>query len=408
MNILLVSFMQPDAPSGVRVHYLQLADLLRQQGHRVDVVTPASLGGWRRYAVAAVRHGFYRLGATGRALAMEADNFLRVLWSIDAHQPYDLVHAHDAGSGVAARRALGGRVPVVVTGHFNDHPGEELVLQYGLTGRPAAQVLRWHTYLLAQTRYFLGVSEYVRRRTALWLAPQALHTVIHNGIDLTAFAQAPADAALLRLARGRQVLLNIGHLEPRKNQRFLLRVARALRTLRQDFLIALAGYGPDEALLRQQIAANHLEDVVLLLGQCEQVAPVLRASTLYVHVATRENCPLVLLEAMACRVPALAFAVGGVPEVLAATPEALLPPDATAEAVAERLHALLSSAPDQEALRQRQAAAVAAHFDVRRMTQATLGFYHEALRHFQAASSRAATSRPLAFPVPDQSKSLTT
>nr|WP_262905382.1 glycosyltransferase family 4 protein [Hymenobacter nitidus] len=406
---MLVSFMQPDAPSGVRVHYLQLADLLRQRGHRVDVVTPASLSGWRRHVVAAVRHGFYRLGATGRALAMEADNFLRVLWSVDASQPYDLVHAHDAGSGAAAGRALGGRVPVIVTGHFNDHPGEELVLQYSLNGRPARQVLRWHNYLLAHTRYFLGVSEYVRRRTAPWLAPGALHTVIHNGIDLTSFAQAPADAQLQQLARGRHVLLNIGHLEPRKNQRFLLRVARVLRTYRQDFVVALAGYGPDEELLRQQIAAHSLQEVVVLLGQREQVAPVLHASTLYVHVATRENCPLVLLEAMACRVPALALAVGGVPEVLATTPEALLPPDSTAESVAGRLHELLGSAAARAALQQRQAAAVAAHFEVHRMTDATLAFYQDALRHFRSATSRAAApaTRPLTFPVPDEGNSLT-
>ena len=409
MNILFVSFLQPDAPSGVRVHYLQLAALLRERGHQVDLVTTATLTGWRRHVVAAVRHGLHRLGPSARALAMDFTNFLLIKWGIDAQRSYGLVHAHDVGSGVAASQALAGRVPVVVTGHFNDHPGEELVLQQGLTGAAAQRVVRWYNFLLARTTYFISVSAYVRNRTVPWLPAEGLHTLVHNGIDLAAFGQALPDAELLQLARGRHVLLNTGYLEARKNQLFLLRVAQALRVYRQDFVVAFAGHGPDEAALRQQIEQDNLQEVAVLLGHRDDVAPLLRASDLYVHTANRENCPLVLLEAMACGVPVLARAVGGIPEVLAATPAALLPPDASPEAVAQMLHQLLSSPAARADLRQRQAAYAAAHFDAHRMADATLAFYQDAARHFRSRCPRPQPATvPLESSLANEGRTLTT
>ena len=405
MNILFASFLQPDAPSGVRVHYLQLAELLRQRGHRVDFVTTGSLTGWRRKAVGALRHGLHWLGPFTRALAVEMSNFQLIQRAINTRQEYDLVHAHDAGSGVAASRALGGHVPVVVTGHFNGHPGKEVVLQNALSGLSARQTMRWHNFLLANTRYFIGVSEYVCRQTAPLLPAGALHAKVHNGIDLKCFGQAPPDAELQRLARGRHVLLNVGHLEPRKNQQFLLRVAQELLAYRQDFVVAFAGSGPDETLLRQQIAARGLQDVALLLGQRHEVAPLLRASTLYVHTATNESFGLVLLEAMACGVPALALAVGGIPEVLAAAPEALLPATASATAVARHLHGLLDSPAACADLQRRQADYAATHFDAAQMVEATLVFYRDTIRHFegQCGHDKPTQAAPLhAAPTPTE------
>lgn len=105
MNILLTSFLKPDAPSGVRVHYLALAAQLRRRGHQVDVVTPATLTGPRRHAIAALRHLLLRLGPAPRALATNVAYFLHILWGIDRRRPYDVVNAQDPGSGLAARWA---------------------------------------------------------------------------------------------------------------------------------------------------------------------------------------------------------------------------------------------------------------------------------------------------------------
>jgi glycosyltransferase involved in cell wall biosynthesis len=110
-------------------------------------------------------------------------------------------------------------------------------------------------------------------------------------------------------------------------------------------------------------------------------------------VATHETFGLVLLEAAAARVPALALAVGGVPEVLAATPEALLPPALEAVGLAQQLHSWLSTPARRQALADRQAASAEARFDMGRLVADTLAFYRYARRHLYHRQ------RPLAAPL---------
>ncbi|MDO7852502.1 glycosyltransferase family 4 protein [Hymenobacter convexus] len=386
MNILLVSFLKPDAPSGVRVHYVRLAEQLRQRGHRVDVVTPATLTGPRRHLVAGLRHLLRRLGPVPRALATTVAYYLHIRWGIDASRHYDAVNAQDLGSGLAARHALGNRVPVVVTGHFNAHPAADELRQKPRGPAAARAIERWYAYLLARTCYFIGVSRFGLEAVRAALPSHCECRVVPNGIDLAAGRAATPDAELRQRAAGRHVLLNIGQLESRKNQLLLVRAAHALRQFRQDFVVGLVGKGEDELMLRRHIAELGLDDVVLLLGyhEHEQVLPLLRAAELYVHVATHETFGLVLVEAMAAGVPALALGVGGVPEVLHATPASLLPPDITPTGLAGVLHSWLNAPALRRQLSREQAAYAAAHFDVRQMVDATLSFYEHARRHFRA------------------------
>lgn len=381
MNILLVSVMRPDAPSGVRVHYLALAAELRQRGHRVDVVTPATLTGPRRHAIAALRHLLLRLGAAPKRLSTNVADFVHILWSIDRRCRYDVVNAQDVSSGVAAQRALGRGVPVVVTGHFNEHPAAEELRQRPATKLVAQAVWRWYDFLLARTQYFMSVSAFGLNLIRPALPARATCRVVLNGIDFAGLRTSTASAGLRAQFPGRHIILNIGQLEGRKNQLLLVEAARELRCQRTDFVVGLVGKGEDEALLRQRIADYGLQDCVVLLGYHAQVLPLLRAADLYVHVATHETFGLVLLEAAAARVPALALAVGGVPEVLAATPEALLLPTLDAASLAQQLHSWLSTPTQRQALASRQAASAEARFDMGRLVDETLAFYRYARRH---------------------------
>ena len=379
MNILLVSMMVPAAPSGVRVHYQRLAAGLRALGHQVTVLTPADASRRQSRPWGALRRLISLVGGrAGQHLGDQLHSGGNLYAALDRRAAYDVVNAQDAASGWLLGWALGGRVPVVVTGHSNGDPGREVVAQLGLRGRGARVVQRCHDFFLARTPHFLSVSDYVRGQVAPLLPVGARHAVVPHGLDLTAFGAVAPDPDLQARAAGRPVLLNIGHLEPRKNQHFLLAVAAELRALGTDFLLSLVGTGPDEAGLRAAIAAAGLADYVWLAGHRAEVAPLLRASTLYVHAATVESFGLVLLEAMACQVPVLARAVGAVPEVLAHDPAALLDPAAPAAAVARRLQQQLADPAARRELQQRQHRYATAHFSLPAMLAATLAEYEAA------------------------------
>jgi|GEM_PF-1729297 len=395
MNILLTSLQVPGAASGVRVHYERLAVLLCAQGHRVTVVTQDDLRPWVRRAIGAVRRGLGLLpGQLGKRVGLELGQVAEIFCAIDRHQAYDVVNAQDVASGWAARLALRDRVPVVVTGHYNDHPGEEVVIQLGLppAGWAARFEVRWYNFLLHRTHFFLGISEYALRLTRPFLPAGAQTAIAHNGVDMAAFAPpaagAPTDSGpnLRALFPGRFVVLNIGQLEARKNQQYLVAVAAELRQLYPGCVTVLVGKGEDEAMLRALIARHGLENDVVLLGYHPQVAALLHTADVYVHTAARENCPYAVIEALAAGCPVLALAAGGSPELLAATPEASIPQATAPAAVAAQLAGLLADPAARQDLQQRQYAYARPRFDVAAMVRATVAFYRQAAGHTPAGA----------------------
>ncbi len=386
MNILLTSLQVPGAASGVRVHYERLAALLRAQGHQVTVVTQDSLRPWVRRSIGVARRALGLLpGHLGARVGIELGNVAEIFCAIDRSQPYDVVNAQDVSSGWAARLALGDRVPVVVTGHYNDHPGEEVVKQLNLspTDWAARFEVRWYNFLLRRTKFFLGISEYALRLTLPFLPTGARTMVAHNGVDMAAFAPssrpAPGTAPDLRaLFPGRPIILNIGQLEARKNQRYLVAVAAELRHLYPGCVTVLVGKGEAEALLRTLIAEQDLGNDVVLLGYQTQVAALLHGADVYVHTAARENCPYAVIEAMAAGCPTIALAAGGSPELLAATPEASVPQHTTPATLAAQLATLLGDPAALRDLQERQYAYARTRFDVAAMVRNTLAFYREA------------------------------
>src|SRR5439155_11719618 len=112
------------------------------------------------------------------------------------------------------------------------------------------------------------------------------------------------------------VLINVGTLEPRKNQIGLLDLFATLAAEHRDMRLLLVGDGPQRAELERKIKAMRFDDRVKLLGHRRDVSSLLKLSDLYVHYARVENCPFVLLEAARAGISSAAIAVGGIHELL--------------------------------------------------------------------------------------------
>jgi glycosyltransferase involved in cell wall biosynthesis len=110
-------------------------------------------------------------------------------------------------------------------------------------------------------------------------------------------------------------LINIGTLEPRKNQEFLLRVLAEAARLGKRYRLTLVGDGPDRRRLETLSMELGVASQVTFLGRQLAAVRFLPAHRVYSHSATMENMPIALIEALSCGMPILAAPVGGVPEV---------------------------------------------------------------------------------------------
>ena len=135
---------------------------------------------------------------------------------------------------------------------------------------------------------------------------------IHGiGVDEERYHPATAEEQLaMRQAEGLSpedfAILCVGELNENKNQKTLIAAAARLKDKMPHLKILLAGNGPKEQELRDQIGSLGLRDTVKLLGYRTNLEHVTPAVDLVISCSHREGMPLNIIEAMLCKKPVVA------------------------------------------------------------------------------------------------------
>ena len=132
------------------------------------------------------------------------------------------------------------------------------------------------------------------------------------------------------------VVLCTGELNGNKNQKTLITAAALLKEKIPNLVVLLAGNGPKEQELRQQISELGLEKTVRLLGYRTGLEHIVPAADLIASCSRREGLPLNIVEAMLCEKPIVASINRGHRELVkdGATGFLLAPEDAAGYAKA--------------------------------------------------------------------------
>ena len=235
-----------------------------------------------------------------------------------------LVHAHFATEPTTAARTLAADldVPFTFTAHGYDvyrRPPRDLASR----AAAAAAVV---TVSNANARHLAAVHGIDRRHIR----------VIPAGVDTERF-RPPAIRA------DPPHIVSVARLVPVKNLGLLLEACRILSDRGRDYRCVIVGDGRarDELVtLRQELCLERFVDLVGAASQYEVVEWWRRAAAA-VLTSKSEGMPVSLMEAAACGVPAVATAVGGVPEVVEDGVTGLLVTPGDAAGVATVLDTLL-------------------------------------------------------------------
>ena len=270
-----------------------------------------------------------RARAAGLAVATTA---MRADWDLRAAKKIrsrirawraDVVHAHDARSHALAMLALLGRrtVPLIVTRRVPFTP-RSAGLKYG--GRISR---------------FIAISEAVKRAMVAGGIDARRIAVVHSGIPLHREPVVARDWRKEAGWPGDTVVCGMsGAMTSEKGVELLGAIARVLPddAARRARLLLLGG---------QASGASNIGGVQsFAAGFVDPVEPAMAGLDLVLHPSTAEGLGTAVLDAMAAGVPPVAFAVGGLPEVIRHGESGLLaPPGDTTAFAAEAGRLILDS-----------------------------------------------------------------
>ena len=166
-----------------------------------------------------------------------------------------------------------------------------------------------------------------------------------------------------------------------KNLRLLLDACALLRDRGIRFHCVSIGDG----VCRGELEAHHTElrlgDRVEFVGaqEHEQVLAWWQRADIAVLTSDNEGMPVSLMEAAACSVPAVATAVGGIPELIEHGVTGVLSPPGDAAAFAESLQSLLQDSTRRNAMGAVARQRAVERFSLERQVDALLALWSEVL-----------------------------
>jgi N-acetyl-alpha-D-glucosaminyl L-malate synthase BshA len=264
----------------------------------------------------------------------------------------DLLHVHYAiphsVSALLARQMLavkGRRLPFVTTLHGTD------ITLVGLD-RSYLPITR---YSIQESDGVTSISSYLKDKTVedfgvtrpIEVIPNFVNCDVYTPItDVTARA-----AARLRLAKPDEaILMHLSNFRPVKRVVDVVKVfAQVAREL--PARLVLVGDGPDRSAAEWLAHDLGIQTRVQFLGKQERVNEILPLADLMLMPSALESFGLAALEAMACKVPAIATRVGGVPELIDDGDTGLLYPVGAVEDMAAGAIALLKDRDRLETMR---------------------------------------------------------
>lgn len=188
---------------------------------------------------------------------------------------------------------------------------------------------------------------------------------IANGIDTRAFDR-PDARPRWREANGFGpediLIVSAARLEPQKNPLALIEAFATTVSAEPNCRLLMAGAGTLLDAARERSAQLGIEGAIHFLGVREDMPELLNACDVFALASDWEGHPLSIMEAMAEGLPAVATAVGGVPEIVANGITGLLVSPGDVAELAEALLWLVRN-PDQRAEMGAAARAESSRFD---------------------------------------------
>lgn len=222
---------------------------------------------------------------------------------IEEFEP-DIIHTHLFEAELVSRSCNYPKAKWFSHGHdnmiqFENFSGGTIIRKKRLTDYYEKRFL-FRRYRENGGNHFIAISEHTKKYFQKTVKPWSV-LLLHNAIDFRSFYRKNE----FEKKNNKLHMVNTGSFVDKKNQSFLIDVARILKENDVPFELHLLGDGPNKLKILEKINVLNLQQEVYLYGNVNNVQEYLWQSDMYVHSATYEPLGLVLIEAMAAALPVI-------------------------------------------------------------------------------------------------------
>jgi len=270
---------------------------------------------------------------------------LRLLKSVIENEKIQVVQTHLPGANFwGLLLELNKVLPVLATIHNNQE------FRYGDRDNQLLAFFRKTAYkqILNRCHGTVAVSEKVRNSLIqdLGIEESAASriSVVNNGVEipqLLSSGEIKKIRTQLNIDEEKPLVLAAGRFSEQKNFGDLIDAAAILRDRGESFQLVIGGDGEQRAVFQDRVRHLELENLVSLPGNLVNLNKVMLAADVYTMSSLWEGLPLVLLEAMATGLPAVAYGIPGVDELIASGENGIVAKVGSPESLADGLAVLL-------------------------------------------------------------------
>lgn len=139
--------------------------------------------------------------------------------------------------------------------------------------------------------------------------------VIYNGIDVSNY-DLRTEKKLYRKHDDEIILGNMGRLVRQKGQKYLIDIASELKMNNLQFRILIGGDGPLKQELLSYAEKREVADKIIFLGFIDNVVEFMNSIDIFLLTSLWEGFGYVIIEAMVCKKPVIAFNCSSNPELI--------------------------------------------------------------------------------------------
>ncbi len=205
-------------------------------------------------------------------------------------------------------------------------------------------------YAIEQSDGVTAISNYLKQRTVQEFEVRKEIEVIYNFVNCDLYHRDPkaAEHRSEFADKDERLLVHVSNFRPVKRLCDVIEIFDRVQK-RVPSRLLLMGDGPERSRAEWLVNQKGLRDKVNFLGKYDRIYEKLAIADLMLMPSELESFGLAALEAMACEVPTIATAVGGVPEVIDHGSSGFLAPVGDVETMAKYAIEILS---DEKRLRE--------------------------------------------------------